>query len=178
MKIFVGIILGSFSGLLIYMAAAMLLTTGEPSGPFVFVTFFGGWALSTWIIVRGARTVSKVFSRGFLLGAAEWLAMIPLGMIFGGKALTESVAQGGGTEAEVAGATIGAGLVSFVTGGFAIMMALVCLVAFAVSYFIGREMKPEAAIPTRTCPECAELVQAAARRCKHCGSEIVPTGQA
>lgn len=70
MKVFVGIILGFFSSFLIYMAATMLFTSGEPSGAFVFVTLFGGWGLSTWIMVRGARTKSKVFSRGFHLGAA------------------------------------------------------------------------------------------------------------
>jgi len=176
MKILVGIVLGFFSGFLIYMAAAMLFTKGEPSGAFVFATVFGGWGLSTWLIVRGARTISKVFSRGFLLGAAEWLAMIPVGLIFSGKALTETVGQGGRTDAELAGATIGAGLVSFVTGGVAVVMAVVCLIGFAVSYFIGREMKPEAATPTRTCPECAELTQAAARKCKHCGAEIAQVG--
>ena len=172
MKVFVGIILGFLSGFLIYMAAAMLFTKGEPSAAFVFAMFFGGWALSTWLIVRGARTVSKVFSRGFLLGAAEWLAIIPVGLVFTGNALTETVGQGGGTDAELAGATIGAGLVSFVTGGVAVGMALVCLIGFAVSYFIGREMKPEAATPTRACPECAELIQEAARKCRHCGTTI------
>jgi hypothetical protein len=176
MKIIVGIVLGFFSGFLIYMATAMLFTKGEPSGAFVFATFFGGWGLSTWLIVRRAHTVSKVFSRGFLLGAAEWLAMIPVGLVFSGKALTESVGQRAGTDAELAGATIGAGLVSFVTGGVAVVMALVCLTGFAVSYFFGREMKPEVATPTRTCPECAELIQAAARKCKHCGAQIAQAG--
>ena len=172
MKVFVGIILGFFSGFLIYLAAAMLFASGEPSAAFVFVTFFGGWVLSTWILVRGVRTISKVFSRGFLLGAAEWLAMIPVGMIVSGKALTQTVTQGGGTNAEVVGATIGVGLVSFVTGGVSVVMALVCLLAFAVSYFINREMKSESATATRICPECAELIQTAARKCKHCGAEI------
>ena len=176
MKVIVGIVLGFFSGFLIYMASAMLFTSGVPSGAFVFVTFFGGWVLSTIILVRGARTVSKVFSRGFLLGAAEWLVMIPVGMIFSGKALTETVTQGTSTGAEVAGATIGAGLISFITGGVSIAMALVCLLGFAVSYFIGQEMKPEAPTPTRPCPECAELIQAAARKCKHCGAEIPQAG--
>ncbi len=176
MKVFIGIVLGFFSAFLIYMAAAMLFSSGEPSGAFIFVTFFGGWVLSVWVLVRGARTISKVFSRGFLLGAAEWLAMIPAGMVLSGKALTQTVTQGGGTDAEIAGATIGAGLTSFITGGVSIVMALVCLIGFAVSYFTGREMKPEAAIPTRTCPKCAELIQSAARKCKHCGAEIPQTG--
>jgi len=132
--------------------------------------------LSTWILVRGARTVSKVFSRGFLLGAAEWLVMIPVGMVFSGKALSQTVTQGVGTDAELAGATIGAGLVSFITGGVSIAMTLVYLIGFAVSYFIGREMKQEVPTPTRTCPECAELIQAAALKCKLCGAEIPQDG--
>ena len=99
--------------------------------------------------------------------------MIPVGMVVSGRALTETVAQGSGSGAEIAGATIGAGLVSFITGGVSVAMAVVCLIGFAVSYFMGREMKPEAAIPTRNCPECAELVQEAARKCKHCGADIL-----
>lgn len=173
MKILVALAMGFFSAFLIYMGAAMVLVSGEPSSGFVFITFFGGWALSTFIIVRGARTLSRVFSRGFLLGAAEWLAMIPVSMIMGGKALTESVGEGA-TDAELAGATIGAGLFSAVTGGLAIAMALVCLLGFAVSYFMGREMQPESSTPTRTCPECAELIQAAARKCRFCGASIAP----
>lgn len=176
MKIFIGIILGFFSGFLIYMASAMLFTSGEPSGAFIFATFVGGWALSTWVMVRGARTISKVFSRGFLIGAAEWLAIIPIGLVFRGKMLSETVSQGGGTDAELAGATLGAGVVSFITGGVAVVMALICLIGFAVSYFMGREMKPESATPTRACPDCAEFIQAAARKCRHCGAEIAQEG--
>jgi hypothetical protein len=170
MRILVGIILGFFSGFLIYMVMAMLFVNSEPSLAFVLLTFVGGWIVSIWLLVRGSKSVSKVFTRAFLVGAAEWLAMIPAGMALSGRVLSETVGQSEG--AEVAGATIGAGLVSLITGGVSIVMAFICLIGFAISYFIGREMRPEAATPTRTCPECAELVQAAARKCKHCGAEI------
>lgn len=174
MKVVVGVVLGFLSGFLIYMATGMLflVTSGIPSFAPAIVMFFVGWVLSTIVLVRGARTVSKVFSRGFLLGAAEWLAMIPVGVVVGGMAISGPIAKNTGTDAEIAGAAIGAGLVSFLTGGVSVVMALICLIGFAVSYFIGREMKPEAATATRTCPECAELIQAAARKCKHCGAEI------
>lgn len=170
MKVFFALVMGFFSGILIYMAAAMALTSGMPSTGFVFVTLFGGWGLSTFLIVRGARTLSRVFSRGFLLGAAEWLALIPVSMIMGGKMLTQTVAEGS-TDAEVAGATLGAGLFSALTGGVAVGMALFCLLGFAVSYFMGREMQPKTS--TRTCPECAEVIQAAARKCRFCGASLV-----
>lgn len=176
MKALVGIVLGLFSGILIYIGAAMVVARegGGPSPGFVAATLIGGWVVSSWLLVRGARSVSKVFSRGFLLGAAEWLAMIPAGMILSGKALSATVEKGSGSDAEVAGATIGAGLVSAITGGVSVVMALVCLLGFLVSHLLGREMKPEATAATRACPECAELVQLAARRCKHCGAEIAP----
>lgn len=177
MKIFVGIVLGFFSAFLIYIIAAILFTSGDPSSAFVFITFFGGWALSSWIIVRKAQTVSRVFSRGFLLGAAEWLAMIPAGMVLSGKAFVETTGGGMGSDAELAGAAIGAGLVTFLTGTVAVAMAIACMIGFAISYLIGREMKPEMTTATRTCPECAELIQAAARKCKHCGAELTPVVQ-
>ena len=172
MKIVVGLVLGLFSGFLVYMAAAMLFANGDPSPAFVFTTFLGGWSLTTIVLVRGAQTVSKVFSRGFLLGAAEWLAMIPIGMVISGQALTETVAQGSGSDAELAGATLGAGFVSILTGGVSMAMAVVCLIGFAISYFIGREMRPEDVAPSRSCPECAELIKEAAKKCKHCGAAV------
>jgi hypothetical protein len=127
-KVLVALAMGFLAGFLIYMAAAMLFADDKPSAAFVFITFFGGWAASVAILLRGARTVSKAFTRGFLLGAAEWLAMIPVGMIFSGKTLSKTVTRSA-TEAEMAGATIGAGIVSFITGGVAIAMALDELVA-------------------------------------------------
>lgn len=173
MRILVAIVMGLFSASLIYFGAAMVFATEGPSTAFVAITFFGGWVLSTFVIFRGARSLSRVFSRGFLLGAAEWLGMIPAGMILSGKAFTESVGQGA-SHAALAGATIGAGLFSAITGGLAIGMALVCLLGFTVSYLMGREMQPEISGPTRACPECAEPIQAAARKCRFCGASVTP----
>jgi hypothetical protein len=180
-KVFVALIMGFFSGFLIYMAAGMLFAPiregldrevkGAVVLALVLVAFLGGWAGSVVILLRGARTVSKVFTRGFLLGAAEWLAMIPIGIVFSGTHLSQSVARGA-SDAELAGATIGAGIVSFLTGGFAIAMAMACLVGFAVAHLLGREMKPERVGPTKRCPECAELIQEAARKCRHCGAGL------
>lgn len=174
MRILIGVVLGFQSGFLIFMAIAMLFSGAEPSSAMVYTTILGGWALSTWGLLLGARSVSKVFKRGFLLGAIEWLAMIPVGVVYSGRSVADVVARGGGTDAELAGATIGAGLVSFVTSGVAVVMALVCLICFAVTFFFVREMKPEVKMETRRCPECAELIMAAARKCKHCGSSVDP----
>jgi len=133
MKIFVGIILGFFSGFLTYTAAAALFVmSSKPSVAFVFVTFVGGWGFATWVMARGARTISQVFSRGFLIGAAEWLAMIPASLVLNGKILMKNVGQGGGTDAELVGATISAGSIWFLTSGVAVVMALACLIGFAI----------------------------------------------
>jgi hypothetical protein len=170
----VAVVMGFFSGFMIYFLSALVFTGrgSAPSMAFVFVTFFGGWALSAYLMQKSAISVSKVFSRGFLIGAAEWLLMIPAGMILAGKLVASSADAVGSSSAATAGAAIGGGIFAFLTGGIAITMAVVCLIGFAVSYFIGREMKPEATTATRKCSECAELIQPDAKKCRYCGASV------
>ena len=173
-RVLAGIVLGFFSGALI--ATIALFASGNPSNDLASLALLGGWILSTWLLLRGARTISKVFSRGFLLGLVEWLIMIPASMAYSGQELTRAFERGG-SDAELAGATLGAGLASCMTSSVAIAMAIVCLVGYGISRLFSREMRPETAPPTRTCPECAELIQATARKCKHCGAEIAQAGK-
>ena len=179
MRTFVAIAMGLFSGLLLYMMAAMLVmdvtTSTGPSPAFVTIVLLGGWGVSAWLIRRHARSTSAVFRRGFLLGAAEWLAMAFVGLVFSSRAVASTAAQAGDSGAASAGAAIGGGLMAAVTGGFSLFMAIGCLAGFAVAYFLGREMRDATTTPTRKCPDCAEMIQAEARKCRHCGTTFVPT---
>lgn len=179
MKTTIAIFMGAISGFLIYMMFALVfsdLQSGGPSGAMIFITFIGGTALSAWLLRRGARSISRVVARGFLLGAAEWMLMILVGVIFAGKSVSTASAAAGGSSAATAGSVVGGGIVAFLTGGVSLFMVILCLAGFAIAHFIGKEMKDTTATPTRKCPECAEMVQQDARKCRYCGT-VLPGAQ-
>lgn len=81
MRVFVAVILGLLGGVLIYFELAMIFPSiiqkgGLNSTVFVLITLVGGWALCSYMMVKGANSVSKVFSRGFLMvgyGRILWI---------------------------------------------------------------------------------------------------------
>jgi len=171
-KVFAALVMGFFSGFLIYMAVFMLFAQREPSSSLVLITIGGAWFLSTWALLARARSFLNVCRRGFLLGVVEWLAMIPVALLVSGRAFVDTAEQFGGNDAALAGSAVGAGLSSFVGTGMAVGMALVCLLCYGVTFLFKREASRVLDTETKLCPFCAEPVMLAAIKCKHCGSEI------
>jgi hypothetical protein len=133
-RTFVAIIVGFQSGVVLSLLAATLIGDKISAGPTLavaFVALLAGWTNSTYVIRRNAATTSTVLCRGFLLGAAEWLAVIP--------ATRTSPADYQNLPNAVP-AVVGEALILFLAAA----MAAGCLIAFAVAYFVGRQVSADA----------------------------------
>lgn len=133
MKIAIAVVMGFLSGYMLYFVGGLIFlnsqTATQTRTAFAMFALFSGWLLSSFFLLRGARTVSKVLSRGFLLGAAEWLLMVGVGIVRIIAASRSNASFG-----FLSGGTIAAA---------SLFMAVVCLTCFAVVHFWKREMKPE-----------------------------------
>lgn len=83
MKTVVAVLLGVVSGLFLYLIVGMALVgprhSTPPGATFALVALLGGSA-GTWVyLLRGEQKLRGVLRRGFLLGAAEWVAMAAVG---------------------------------------------------------------------------------------------------
>ena len=142
----VGGITGLLSGILVYFMVTLAFTdpSVEPPDWHIWVFFMLPWFVSFYVFAKNTKSISKVMVRSFLVGALEWLLMIPAGLIFSAKTASD-VAAGSTNTAETAGIAIGAGIVSFLTGGIAFVMLVGCLIGYFISNKINVEMKKESA---------------------------------
>jgi hypothetical protein len=104
-----------------------------------FILFSGGVAVSMYLIIRGAETVSKVVAHGCLLGAVEWLLLIGIGHMRSDlliKTLTNS-------NFIMAVSWFSGNLVPTTISYISIAMTIACSIGFAVMYLINREMDPK-----------------------------------
>ncbi len=141
-------IFGLLSGILLYIIAFMLFQPKGAPGPlFVLITMGGGWVLSAWFMGNGATSSLQVWRRGFLLGAIEWLIVIPASWIWTGRAVVSTAEKLGNTATGVAGAVLGGGLIAVITGGVALFMLACCGVGYLIVHFVQRSQaapSPEA----------------------------------
>lgn len=169
---------GGLSGFLLYMMIVMSIfsTPASISQASASALIFTGWIFSIHILLKGTKQLTKIIARSFLLGAAEWLLLIPVSFLFAGKAVTQAVVNNGESTAHATGAIIGGGLFALLSGGFSISMAVLCLICYAVTHFLFKEMKPDNIEHRIKCPECAELIKAEAKKCRFCGAVLTPLG--
>jgi Na+/H+-translocating membrane pyrophosphatase len=161
-----------FSAFLLYMSMCLIFSNKENAVPTIaWVAFFGGWIATHYFTVRNTNKSLKVLSRGFLIGGLEWLLMAFSGFVLSSK-LYVRTAEGAVNQYERAGAAIGSGLSTAITGGISIGMAMFCFLGFALTYFLSRELKKEDLGEMRECSDCAELVKVNAKKCKHCGATL------
>ena len=130
------IILGLLSGVMLFLLTATVAGYGNsaeaPTPPAAYAALIAGWPLSAWLIRRNALATSTIFCRGFLLGAAEWLAVIP--------AIHASPEDYRGAPNAVP-VVVG----EIVIRLLAVAMAAGCGLAFTAAYFIGRSKSRELA---------------------------------
>jgi hypothetical protein len=132
MRILSALLVGLFSGFLIYMIFGLVIGPSEVTLLFIVTTFWGGCALTTYVVLNGAATVAKVWSSGGLIGAVEWLLFGLAMLLYGGKTLGEK-------------AVFGAGLTSMIGIVVAVFMAIPCLIIYFVAGRISSYLQPDTA---------------------------------
>ena len=141
---------GAFSGLMIYVLVGIsFVSWDDNSWSWVFPTwmvpvfFIGGWALSMVVLVRGARSVSDIILRSFLLGAVEWFALLLAGAIAAGRTVSVSSAELTSVAAN-ADFLMRSVFLSYLTGRVAIVLIFLCGLGFAVTHMLSRGVVREA----------------------------------
>ena len=135
LRIVSALIVGLLSGFLIYIIFGLVIGPKDVSPLFIMTTFLGGWALTTYVVLNGTSTAAKVWLRGGLLGAGEWLLVGLAMLVYNGRTVAESEAVNGGNRVADFSPIFG-GLTSMMGLGLAAFMAIPCLII----YFLARRI--------------------------------------
>lgn len=168
MRYLSAIIAGLMSAFLISMILALLGLDPSVIAVAILILALLG---STSALLYKCTSVSKVWARAGLMGAAEWIVMIGASWIAAGRAVTGTTA-GIDDTAVRAGAAIGGGIVGAFGSGFSLFMALVCLVIWFIGNKANAEFKKEDSREKVECPRCAELIFQGAKVCRFCSHQI------
>jgi len=162
LKYLLAFVFGAFAGFFLYLELTMIFFT-EPPGWWIFLSFFGGWALSTHWVVRNTGGIAEMMSRSFLLSAILSFGFTPASLILSAKSVSVD-----GSGAEVAGSLIGGGL----AGSLGVMVSLTftffSMVGFGLVKLYRREDSRTAGGLVE-CMFCAEPIKETAKKCRHCG---------
>ncbi len=173
MKVLSAILVGLLSGFMIYMLVAMVIIGAESSSDAdtynFYLSFLGGWIVSSYGVSRGADSASRVWARGALIGAIEWMIVGFIAVVYGGATLTETT-KGVTPSSEIVGAGLVAGLFLKMGLWVAVFMALVCLIVYFITKLSGEEFHTNSV--WRSCQECAEMIAIGAKKCRFCGAPI------
>ena len=120
MRVLSALLVGLFSGFLIYIISGLVVGPRDVSPLFIMTTFLGGWAFTTYVVLIGASTAPKVWARGGLLGAGEWLLVGFTMFVYSGRTVAESEHPG----------DTGAAVNPIIGIGLAVCMAIPCLIIY------------------------------------------------
>jgi len=119
-----------------------------------------GAGIALWSLRKGA-TSRLIAHKGFFWTVIASFALPVSALIFA----SEAVEEVGGSDAEQAGAAIGAGIGVILIGVVAFFLFVIAI----VGWFMTKGGKDAS---VTTCPKCAEDVKVDAQVCKHCGADL------
>jgi large conductance mechanosensitive channel len=125
-------------------------------------------ALAIGVIIGGA--VGKVVS-----SLVNDLLMPPLGLLLGNVDFSNLFLNLGSTAYETLAEARKAGAPTINYGLFINTIIDFVIIAFCIYMITKMAMRPSpapAGPPMKTCPQCAETILAAAKRCRHCTSTV------
>ena len=165
------IFLGGLSAVMVYVIVGTVclpllpLVAREVFAP---ITLSVAWIGSAYLMMREVHNSAKVWARGSLLGASEWVAMAALLVGLSGKVVWDAA------EHTTTVGTLGIGLLmsllSMMGVGFSMVMVVMCLLTWFIANRFEGEFQPAGKLSY--CPHCQQRLQAKADWCPHCGGSL------